>query len=69
MVASTAAAAAAPSVETFWADSDRHLVRCGGEFTREIIDRAAANSCSPNDAAIRMVELVTGRHEIKGPVT
>ncbi|MFF2851059.1 aspartate aminotransferase family protein [Streptomyces sp. NPDC058001] len=32
-----------PSAESFWADADRHLVRYGGEFTREIIDRAAGS--------------------------
>ncbi|MGC9539942.1 aspartate aminotransferase family protein [Streptomyces sp. UG1] len=40
MAASTTAA---PSAETFWADADRHLVRYGGTFTREIIDRAAGS--------------------------
>src|SRR4051812_35010137 len=29
-----------PSTDTFWADADRHLVRYGTEFTREIIERA-----------------------------
>ncbi|MEW2530424.1 aspartate aminotransferase family protein [Streptomyces sp. NPDC047071] len=28
------------STESFWADAERHLVRYGGAFTREIIDRA-----------------------------
>ncbi|MFG2138512.1 aspartate aminotransferase family protein [Streptomyces sp. NPDC048650] len=32
-----------PSTPTFWADAERHLVRYGGEFTREIIDRAAGS--------------------------
>ncbi|MBQ1156574.1 aminotransferase class III-fold pyridoxal phosphate-dependent enzyme, partial [Streptomyces sp. A73] len=40
MAASTTAA---PSAGTFWADADKHLVRYGGEFTREIIDRAAGS--------------------------
>ncbi|GAA3367673.1 aspartate aminotransferase family protein [Streptomyces sannanensis] len=40
MAASTTAP---PSTETFWADAERHLVRYGGEFTREIIDRAAGS--------------------------
>ncbi|MEU9117127.1 aspartate aminotransferase family protein [Streptomyces sp. NPDC048483] len=31
------------STATFWADAERHLVRYGGEFTREIIDRAAGS--------------------------
>jgi 2,2-dialkylglycine decarboxylase (pyruvate) len=34
--------AASPSTE-FWADVDRHLVRYGGTFTPEIIDRAAGS--------------------------
>ncbi|MFE3455461.1 aspartate aminotransferase family protein [Nonomuraea sp. NPDC059194] len=34
---------ALPSTETFWADAERYLVRYGGEFTREIIDRAAGS--------------------------
>ncbi|MFI5610046.1 aspartate aminotransferase family protein [Amycolatopsis sp. NPDC051903] len=39
-----AAPTTAPSsAEAFWADADRHLVRYGGEFTREIIDRAAGS--------------------------
>ncbi|MFG2650744.1 aspartate aminotransferase family protein [Streptomyces sp. NPDC048436] len=29
-----------PSTENFWADARNHLVRYGGEFTHEIIDRA-----------------------------
>ncbi|MFJ9582741.1 aspartate aminotransferase family protein [Streptomyces acidicola] len=31
------------STETFWTDAERHLVRYGGEFTPEIIDRAAGS--------------------------
>ncbi len=31
------------STEGFWADAARHLVRYGGEFTHEIIDRAAGS--------------------------
>ncbi|WP_156722252.1 aspartate aminotransferase family protein [Streptomyces apocyni] len=39
-----AATTTAPlSTEAFWADAERHLVRYGGEFTREIIDRAAGS--------------------------
>lgn len=39
-----AASTTAPSsTETFWADARRHLVRYGGEFTREIIDHAAGS--------------------------
>ncbi|MHB9756524.1 aspartate aminotransferase family protein [Streptomyces sp. BYX5S] len=33
----------AASESTFWADADRHLVRYGGGFTREIIERAAGS--------------------------
>lgn len=32
-----------PSDDSFWSDADRHLVRYGAEFTREIIDRAAGS--------------------------
>ncbi|MGP4011661.1 aspartate aminotransferase family protein [Streptomyces sp. 4N124] len=32
-----------PSTGAFWADAERHLVRYGGEFTREIIVRAAGS--------------------------
>ncbi|WP_233414865.1 aspartate aminotransferase family protein [Streptomyces sp. N35] len=32
-----------PATSAFWADADRHLVRYGGAFTREIIDRAAGS--------------------------
>ncbi|MGW5867250.1 aspartate aminotransferase family protein [Streptomyces sp. NPDC055239] len=39
----TTSTSALPSAEAFWADSDKHLVRYGGEFTREIIDRAAGS--------------------------
>jgi 2,2-dialkylglycine decarboxylase (pyruvate) len=39
-----AASTTAPlSTETFWADAERHLVRYGGQFTHEIIDRAAGS--------------------------
>lgn len=40
MPASTTAASAS---ETFWADAERHLVRYGTDFTREIIDSAAGS--------------------------
>ncbi|MFE6776275.1 aspartate aminotransferase family protein [Streptomyces sp. NPDC057702] len=39
----TASITAPSSTETFWSDAQRHLVRYGGEFTREIIDRAAGS--------------------------
>ncbi|MGW6235982.1 aspartate aminotransferase family protein [Streptomyces sp. NPDC055094] len=38
-----AASTSPPSADTFWADAESHLVRYGGEFTREIIDRAAGS--------------------------
>ncbi|MFJ5266048.1 aspartate aminotransferase family protein [Streptomyces sp. NPDC088387] len=31
------------SPDSFWQDADRHLVRYGGGFTREIVDRAAGS--------------------------
>src|SRR5688572_8666166 len=31
------------STAAFWSDAGRHLVRYGGEFTREIIERAAGS--------------------------
>ncbi|WP_405607648.1 aspartate aminotransferase family protein [Streptomyces sp. NBC_01508] len=45
MATSTNPASIAPasSDDRFWGDADRHLVRYGGEFTREIIDRAAGS--------------------------
>ncbi|NGO43468.1 aspartate aminotransferase family protein [Streptomyces ureilyticus] len=39
----TASNPAPPSAEAFWADAERHLVRYGGEFTREIIEGAAGS--------------------------
>ncbi|MFI6090452.1 aspartate aminotransferase family protein [Streptomyces sp. NPDC051218] len=39
----TASTTALPSTDTFWSDAERHLVRYGGEFTREIIDSAAGS--------------------------
>ncbi|MER5299348.1 aspartate aminotransferase family protein [Streptomyces lasiicapitis] len=38
-----AASTSSRSAAAFWADADRHLVRYGGDFTREIIDRAAGS--------------------------
>ncbi|MGW7514575.1 aspartate aminotransferase family protein [Streptomyces sp. NPDC054796] len=35
--------APAASSESFWADADKHLVRYGGPFTREVVDRAAGS--------------------------
>ncbi|MEU3739672.1 aspartate aminotransferase family protein [Streptomyces sp. NPDC032198] len=39
----TASTTALASTETFWADTERHLVRYGAEFTHEIIERAAGS--------------------------
>ncbi|WP_069885047.1 aspartate aminotransferase family protein [Streptomyces luteocolor] len=39
----TASPSAPQSAEAFWTDAERHLVRYGGEFTPEIIDRAAGS--------------------------
>ncbi|MFC8130268.1 aspartate aminotransferase family protein [Streptomyces sp. NPDC057302] len=39
----TVSTTAPASTDTFWTDAERHLVRYGGEFTREIIDRAAGS--------------------------
>ncbi|MER5257201.1 aspartate aminotransferase family protein [Streptomyces sp. NPDC002855] len=39
----TASTTAPASTDTFWADAERHLVRYGGEFTHEIIERAAGS--------------------------
>ncbi|WP_328370525.1 aspartate aminotransferase family protein [Streptomyces sp. NBC_00445] len=45
MAASTTSVPSIDSLSTdaFWADAERHLVRYGGEFTREIIVRAAGS--------------------------
>ncbi|MFF4752103.1 aspartate aminotransferase family protein [Streptomyces sp. NPDC002514] len=39
----TAATADLSFAESFWADTDRHLIRYGGDFSPEIIDRAAGS--------------------------
>ncbi|MFF3646535.1 aspartate aminotransferase family protein [Streptomyces sp. NPDC002564] len=41
--AAPAPSAGASSGDAFWADAERHLVRYGGEFTPEIIERAAGS--------------------------
>ncbi|MFK0290572.1 aspartate aminotransferase family protein [Streptomyces sp. NPDC090442] len=43
MATSTPASASTATADSFWADADRHLVRYGSAFTREIIDRAAGS--------------------------
>ncbi|MFE7381939.1 aspartate aminotransferase family protein [Streptomyces zhihengii] len=39
----TTVSPAAPSADAFWADADRHLVRYGGEFCREVIEHASGS--------------------------
>ncbi|MCX4904824.1 aspartate aminotransferase family protein [Streptomyces sp. NBC_00878] len=57
MAASTTAP---PSTEAFWADAERHLVRYGGEFTREIIDRAAGSFLFTADGR-RILDFTSGQ--------
>ncbi|MEV7084647.1 aspartate aminotransferase family protein [Streptomyces sp. NPDC093085] len=40
---SSDATSGARSAETFWSDAGKHLVRYGGEFTHEIIERASGS--------------------------
>ncbi|MFE4911420.1 aspartate aminotransferase family protein [Streptomyces sp. NPDC056652] len=55
------AASTAPlSAGTFWADAERHLVRYGGEFTREIIDRAAGSFLFTADGR-RILDFTSGQ--------
>ncbi|MFC7304038.1 aspartate aminotransferase family protein [Streptomyces monticola] len=49
-----------PPDESFWAEADRHLVRYGGEFTREIIDRAAGSSVFTADGR-RILDFTSGQ--------
>lgn len=48
-----------PSTE-FWADAGRHLVRYGGEFTPEIIDRAAGSFLYTEDGR-RILDFTSGQ--------
>ncbi|MPZ80630.1 MAG: aminotransferase class III-fold pyridoxal phosphate-dependent enzyme [Actinophytocola sp.] len=50
---------ASPSTE-FWADAGRHLVRYGGEFTPEIIDRAAGSFLYTEDGR-RILDFTSGQ--------
>ncbi|HEV7980382.1 aspartate aminotransferase family protein [Amycolatopsis sp.] len=50
---------ASPSIE-FWADAGRHLVRYGGEFTPEIIDRAAGSFLYTEDGR-RILDFTSGQ--------
>src|SRR6476619_5964253 len=53
---------APPSAEAFWADADRHLVRYAGagEFTREIIDRAAGSFLYTEDGR-KILDFTSGQ--------
>ncbi|MDQ7805930.1 aspartate aminotransferase family protein [Amycolatopsis sp. A133] len=46
--------------ESFWADVDRHLVRYGGAFTREIIDRAEGSFVFTEDGR-RILDFTSGQ--------
>jgi 2,2-dialkylglycine decarboxylase (pyruvate) len=48
------------SAESFWADADRHLVRYGGEFTREIIDHAAGSFLYTEDGR-KILDFTSGQ--------
>ncbi|GAA3104869.1 aspartate aminotransferase family protein [Streptomyces rectiviolaceus] len=56
----TASTAALPSTDTFWADAERHLVRYGGEFTREIIERAAGSFLFTTDGR-KILDFTSGQ--------
>lgn len=46
--------------DTFWADVDRHLVRYGGAFTHEIIDRAEGSFVFTEDGR-RILDFTSGQ--------
>jgi 2,2-dialkylglycine decarboxylase (pyruvate) len=48
------------SAEAFWADADKHLVRYGGAFTREIIDRAEGSFVFTEDGR-RILDFTSGQ--------
>ncbi|SDJ44676.1 aspartate aminotransferase family protein [Streptomyces indicus] len=48
------------SASAFWADADRHLVRYGGGFTREIIERAAGSFVYTADGR-RILDFTSGQ--------
>src|SRR5439155_1474329 len=48
------------SAETFWADAEAHLVRYSGEFTREIIDRAAGSFLYTEDGR-KILDFTSGQ--------
>lgn len=47
-------------MDTFWEDVDRHLVRYGGTFTREIIDSAAGSFLFTEDGR-RILDFTSGQ--------
>src|ERR1044071_5232171 len=47
-------------METFWEDVDRHLVRYGGTFTREIIDSASGSFLFTEDGR-RVLDFTSGQ--------
>lgn len=51
---------ASDSPTSFWADADRHLVRYGGAFTREIIDRAEGSFVFTEDGR-RILDFTSGQ--------
>lgn len=55
---------AAPTSETtaeaFWTDADKHLVRYGGAFTREIIDHAEGSFVFTEDGR-RILDFTSGQ--------
>ena len=46
--------------DTFWGDVDRHLVRYGGTFTREIIDHAEGSFLFTEDGR-RILDFTSGQ--------
>ncbi|MFF1715443.1 aspartate aminotransferase family protein [Streptomyces sp. NPDC058268] len=56
----TASTTALPSTETFWADTERHLVRYGAEFTHEIIERAAGSFVFTSDGR-KILDFTSGQ--------
>jgi 2,2-dialkylglycine decarboxylase (pyruvate) len=55
-----AAPTTAPTSTDFWADARRHLVRYGGGFTPEIIDRAAGSFLHTEDGR-RVLDFTSGQ--------
>ncbi|MEV0275273.1 aspartate aminotransferase family protein [Streptomyces sp. NPDC050610] len=59
-VPAPAPVADASSAESFWADAERHVVRYGGEFTREIIDHAAGSFLYTEDGR-KLLDFTSGQ--------